>query len=309
MGLSTIGTSDDADYFLMADSVTPMEPTESPDPSPVSEPTASSAPPPISQPAERRRSIGPWVLIGAVVGGGLLALNIALLLRVSSLQDDLDEGLAAVDASVSRLEGSIGAVSDKVGDFEGQLADINALALAGGGVASAAPGEAPAAVGVSGLPRFDPSVQDPALGVQISGMTGPEYYSGETLAVDAADGKARAWLVWAHWCPYCQQDLPEVKAWVEANAADFPDFEVVSLTTSIDDARGNPLVPYLDELQLPFPVIVDADGSLSSQLGLNAFPFWVFTGPDGTVLGRTAGLLGPERFASIADQLQEIAGA
>ncbi len=266
---------------------------------------AASAPPSAPPPAPRPISL--WLGLGAVVLGGLIVTNVMLLQRVGDLQDQIDIGFAAVDGDVSNLATSLGGVADMVDDFETQLDDINALALAGSGEASAAP--APAVQVGTGLPRFDPSVQDPALGARMSGLTGPEYYSGQTLEVNAADGTARAWLVWAHWCPYCQEEMPELKAWVEANATTFPNFEIVSVTTSMDESRGNPLVPYLDELQLPFPVIVDNDGSLANQLGLNAFPFWVFTGPDGTVLGRSAGLLGPERFASIFRQLQDIAAA
>ncbi|MEE8331347.1 MAG: TlpA disulfide reductase family protein [Acidimicrobiia bacterium] len=266
---------------------------------------AASAPP--SAPPSAPRPISLWLGLGAVVLGGLIVTNVMLLQRVGDLQDQIDIGFTAVDGDVSSLENSLGGVADMVDDFEAQLDDINALALAGSGEASAAP--APATQIGTGLPRFDPSVQDPALGARMAGLTGPEYYSGQTLEVNAADGTARAWLVWAHWCPYCQEEMPELKAWVEANATTFPNFEIVSVTTSMDESRGNPLVPYLDELQLPFPVIVDNDGSLANQLGLNAFPFWVFTGPDGTVLGRSAGLLGPERFASIFRQLQDIAAA
>ena len=250
------------------------------------------------------RSMAPWLVPGGLVLAALIAGNLLLLNRVSDLQDELDAGFAAVDENVLSLAGTLGSVSDMVGDVEERLGNLNALAIGSSGATSAAP----QAVG-AGLPRYDPAVQDPAVGAVMAGVAGPEYYSGQALQIDSADGKARAWLVWAHWCPYCQQELPDVKAWVEANAAAFPDFEVVSLTTAMDESRGNPLVPYLDELQLPFPVIVDEDGSLSTQLGINAFPFWVFTGPDGTVLGRSAGLLGIDRFASIAQQLQDIASA
>ena len=83
----------------------------------------------------------------------------------------------------------------------------------------------------------------------------------------------------------------------------YPNVELVSVTTSIDPSRPNPLEPYLDELQLPFPAIVDADLSLAGQLGASAFPFWVFTGPDGTTLLRIAGYLEVEQVAEIFSQL------
>jgi len=57
-------------------------------------------------------------------------------------------------------------------------------------------------------------------------------------------------------------------------------------------------------------VFIDDSGALSRQFGVSAFPFWVFTGPDGTVLGRTAGLLPEEQMLGIFEQLESIgAGA
>jgi hypothetical protein len=82
--------------------------------------------------------------------------------------------------------------------------------------------------------------------------------------------------------------------------------ELITVTTSIDEARGNPLEPYLDELQLPFPAIVDDDLSLAEQFGASAFPFWVFTAPDGSTLLRVAGYLGVEQVAEIFDQLNTL---
>jgi thiol-disulfide isomerase/thioredoxin len=160
---------------------------------------------------------------------------------------------------------------------------------------------------VSGdLPRFSDASSDSAIGMTLGPITGIRYPDGETTTVDPADGVARAWLVWAHWCQYCQQELPIVKTWYEANAAVNPFMEIVSITTAIDDTAPNPLLPYLEAEQFPFPVLIDATGALSAQLGVSAFPFWVFTGPDGQVLGRSAGVLPADQLADYFEQLNGI---
>ena len=97
-----------------------------------------------------------------------------------------------------------------------------------------------------------------------------------------------------------------VADWHENRADEYPNLELVSITTAMDDAAANPLVPYLETSQFTFPVLMDESGVLTRQLGVNAFPFWVFTGPDGTVLGRTAGLLPEEQLLSIFDQLEQM---
>jgi len=126
------------------------------------------------------------------------------------------------------------------------------------------------------------------------------------MTFDPADGIARAWLVWAHWCPYCQQELPIVADWHANHADEYPHLELVSITTAMDQTAPNPLVPYLETNQFTFPVLMDESGILTRQPGVNAFPFWVFTGPDGTVLGRTAGLLAEEQLLPIFDQLEQL---
>ena len=74
-----------------------------------------------------------------------------------------------------------------------------------------------------------------------------------------------------HWCPYCQQELPVIADWVTSSAAELEHFELVSVTTAMDATAANPLVPYFDANQ--FPVLVDADGSLTRRMRVNAFPF------------------------------------
>ena len=137
-------------------------------------------------------------------------------------------------------------------------------------------------------------------------VTGVEYYTDTEMTVNPADGTARAWLVWAHWCPYCQQELPPLSDWYTENADLYPNVELVSITSSIDPARGNPLEPYLDELQLPFPAIVDPNLALAEQFGLSAYPFWIFTAGDGSTLLRVAGFLEIEQVAEIFGQLESL---
>lgn len=204
--------------------------------------------------------------------------------------DRAEQRAAALESQVAALRGQLSALASSISTQGLQLTE-------------ASPADAQVA---ANLPRYPKSGQDTALGMTLSPITGAWYPDGSVRSIDPSDGIARAWVVWAHWCPYCQQELPIVKSWYEANAAANPHMEVVSITTSIDDSKSNPLLPYLEAENFPFPVIVDTSGDLGTQMGVSAFPFWVFTGPDGTVLGRTAGLLSEEQLASFFQQLETI---
>jgi len=114
------------------------------------------------------------------------------------------------------------------------------------------------------------------------------------------------WMVWAHWCPYCQGELPLLEEWYPANSSRFPDVEFVTVTTAIDETRGNPLQSYLDNEQFPFPVIVDETGEIAGKFGTTAFPFWVVTDASGTVLLRVAGAMDITNVDQIFTQLESM---
>ena len=275
--------------------------------SPISENEATAPPHPApatidvsTQEAEKRtRGSSRGLLIAIACGvAAIFAMQAFTLISASRTDDQiatLETQVDDVAFDVSEVRRSVTDVDRKVDE----LATQTPITAAASGASAA---EAPD-VPVGWLPSFEQGQPDAALGVVLGELSGPEYYSETDLAVDPADGTTRAWMVWAHWCPYCQQELPPLSEWYEANADLYPNVELVSVTTSIDPSRPNPLEPYLDELQLPFPAIVDADLSLAGQLGASAFPFWVFTGPDGTTLLRVAGYLEVEQLAEIFGQL------
>jgi thiol-disulfide isomerase/thioredoxin len=247
--------------------------------------------------AGHRRSGRSRVASLALGGAGLaLALALGSLAALLSSRQDV----AALQETVTRLEQQISAVASDVASTGNRITSLESSG------SSQIGGDAATSIVATDLPRYPQNGQDTAVGLKLSSLTGVHYYDGQTRSFDPADGKARAWLVWAHWCPYCQQELPVVADWHESRSAEYPNLELVSITTGMDDTAANPLVPYLEANQFTFPVLMDESGVLTRQLGVNAFPFWVFTGPDGTVVGRTAGLLPEEQLLSIFDQLEQL---
>ena len=246
--------------------------------------------------ASRGLSIAIAIGIAAV-----LALQVFVLISTSQT----DQQIAALDEQVDDVAFDVSEVRRSVVDVDRKVDELSAtvpVAPAASGASAAAVPNVPAGT----LPPFEQGQPDAALGVVLGEVAGPEYYSGSDVTIDPSDGTIRAWMVWAHWCPYCQQELPALTEWYDANAENYPNVELLTVTTSIDEARGNPLEPYLDDLQLSFPAIVDADLSLAEQFGASAFPFWVFTAPDGTTLLRIAGFLEIEQVAEIFDQLNTL---
>jgi hypothetical protein len=76
------------------------------------------------------------------------------------------------------------------------------------------------------------------------------------------------------------------------------------VSSAIDDSRSNPLNPYLDAEQFEFPVVIDDSGALAQLFGTSAFPFWVVTDAEGTVVLRVAGALGIQSVDQLFSQLE-----
>ena len=246
----------------------------------------------------RRKTGGSRIAFWALASAGLsLALAVGLLAAFLASRQDV----AALQDQVAQLEQQISAVASAVASTGNRIASLESSGSSQIVGDIATPGVA------TDLPRYPQTGQDTALGLGLAPVSGVHFYSGASMTFDPADGKSHAWLVWAHWCPYCQQELPIVADWHTNHADEYPNLELVSITTGMDDNAANPLVPYLETSRFTFPVLMDESGVLSRQLGVNAFPFWVFTGPGGTVLGRTAGLLPEEQLLSIFDQLEQLA--
>lgn len=142
----------------------------------------------------------------------------------------------------------------------------------------------------NGLPIYvpDSGPNDQGLGLPAPEVRGADF-QGNPVAI-TADGRAKAIVFLAHWCPHCQREVPVVQSWLATNPV--PDgVDLYSVATSIDPLRGNyPPNEWLAREGWTPPVIVDdAQSTVSAAYGLSAFPYWVFVDGDGTILGRRTG--------------------
>ena len=156
------------------------------------------------------------------------------------------------------------------------------------GVASAVASGVPVITGAA-LPDFQNPNGDAAVGLAAPEVTGADF-AGNTVKI-AHDGRPKAILFIAHWCPHCQREVPVVEAWVKAGGAP-SGVDLISVATSINPAAPNyPPDAWLQREGWTVPVIADTTNGVASAYGLTAFPYWVFVGADGKVRARTVGEL------------------
>ena len=152
------------------------------------------------------------------------------------------------------------------------------------------------------LPEFAGENDDNiALGLAAPIFSAPNENS-EIVSLEK-NGNAKALLFLAHWCGYCQKEVPIVQRVI--NTIGVPDgVEVIAIATSIDRGRENyPPQKWLDEEGWSETQLYDLDKEIGSAYGLNAFPYWVFLDKDLNVIARRTGNLPEETVGGLLLQL------
>ena len=133
------------------------------------------------------------------------------------------------------------------------------------------------------------------------GLTAPTFsapnQNSEIVTIEK-NGNAKALIFLAHWCGYCQKEVPVVQQYVDLIGV--PDgIDLIAVATSIDRARDN--YPPHDWLanegwtKLSYTTLI----KIATAYGLNAFPYWVFLDKDLNVVARRTGNLPQDQVGQL----------
>ena len=148
------------------------------------------------------------------------------------------------------------------------------------------------------LPEFAGENDDNiARGLQAPSFSGPNENS-EIVSLEI-NGNAKVLLFLAHWCGYCQKEVPAVQEYIDLIG--IPDgVEIIAVATSIDRARDNyPPHDWLKEEGWSEAQIYDLDREIGTAYGLNAFPYWVFLDKELNVVARRTGNLPQDQVGQL----------
>lgn len=134
---------------------------------------------------------------------------------------------------------------------------------------------------------------DTAVGMPIPDVTGQDF-DGTAVEIKK-DGQPKAILFVSHSCPHCQDEIPEVQAWLDETGG-VAGVDMISVSTSAAEVGGNwPPSAWLEEEGWSIPVIADdEDSSTFAAFGGWVIPYWVFVDGDGNVTRRWAGRMETE---------------
>jgi cytochrome c biogenesis protein CcmG/thiol:disulfide interchange protein DsbE len=153
------------------------------------------------------------------------------------------------------------------------------------------------------LPEFaGQNDMDVASGLPAPLFSAPNENS-EIVSLDK-NGNAKALLFLAHWCGYCQTEVPVVQNLI--NTVGVPSgVEIIAIATSIDRGRENyPPQKWLLDEGWSETQIYDLNREIGTAYGINAFPYWVFLDKDLNVVVRQTGNI-PEEI--VLAQLVQLA--
>jgi len=143
------------------------------------------------------------------------------------------------------------------------------------------------------LPKFGDGA-DTAIGLTAPVLEGFGFLGNE---VTTTPGTPMLLVFLAHWCPFCQKEVPVLVNWDSSGTV--PDnLDVIAVTTGTDEAQPNfPPSVWLANEKWPelWPVLVDnKDQTAANTFGLAGYPFMVLVGSDGKVLWRNSGEISAE---------------
>ncbi|UCG12049.1 MAG: TlpA family protein disulfide reductase [Deltaproteobacteria bacterium] len=97
--------------------------------------------------------------------------------------------------------------------------------------------------------------------------------------------------IWATWCPPCVDEMPSMQKLY--NRLKGENFEM--LTVSIDSTGREAVVPFIRELNLTFPTLLDPDGKIWRLYGLTGVPESFVVDKEGILVEK---IIGPRDWAS-----------
>ena len=162
---------------------------------------------------------------------------------------------------------------------------------AGAGVEQTRPVEVTGAA----LPEFAASANDAARGQSAPVATGAAF-SGDRVTI-GQPGRPQLIFFLAHWCPHCQNEVPVITKWIDADGA--PEgIDLFAVSTGVNEAQPNyPPSEWLARENWPVRTLADDEnGSTAGAYGLSAYPYFVALDGDGKVVARATGELGIDKI-------------
>lgn len=157
------------------------------------------------------------------------------------------------------------------------------------------------ALAVGGYLYYQARQNPPVIeGDQAPDFTLPLLDGGQASLVDQR-GKVVLLNVWATWCAPCRTEMPYMERMYQSLQGQ--PFEI--LAVSIDDRGAEDVGPFVRELGLTFPILLDPDKQIESLYRTSRVPESFIIDKNGVVRRLVIGPLQPAHFEQVRQLLME----
>lgn len=126
---------------------------------------------------------------------------------------------------------------------------------------------------------------------------------GKTHKLSDYEGKVVFLNFWATWCPPCKEEMPHIEQLYKdynKNNDDVVILGVASPNLGREGSREH-VINFLKDQGYTFPVVLDEDGALAYQYGINAFPTTFIIDKEGYVTQYIPGAMDKATMASFIE--------
>lgn len=116
-------------------------------------------------------------------------------------------------------------------------------------------------------------------------FTLPRFETGDLVSLGDLTGKPMVLNFWATWCGPCRAEMPMLQAASERYA---DDIRIIGVDYGEDPSVVG---PFLEEVGVTFPILLDQDLSVSNQYRIMGLPTTFFIDADGVIRQVYAGEL------------------
>ncbi len=124
---------------------------------------------------------------------------------------------------------------------------------------------------------------------------------GNKYDLTSLRGKAVVLNVWATWCPPCRAEMPEIEKYYKQHQSQ--GLVVLAVNATNQDYPLN-IVPFVQEYNLTFPILLDETGQVGRDYQVQSLPSTYFINRDGTIAEVVIG--GPMSGAILQTYIEEI---
>ncbi|MDX2170391.1 MAG: TlpA disulfide reductase family protein [Deltaproteobacteria bacterium] len=130
---------------------------------------------------------------------------------------------------------------------------------------------------------------------------------GNTVQLSALRGKVVFLNLWATWCPPCRAEMPSMEVLYQR----FRDRDFAMLAVAEDSDGATSVAPFVRDMKLSFPILLDSDNHLPGRYGVTGYPETFIIDRSGNVAKHVIGpedWTRPEMIAFIEALLRQPAG-